>query len=267
MIHSFLDTLAPVESDDEDDDRPDIEFRFAARAAVAAAGPDVTPDQCTALILCGPGAATAFASCVFKLVPRAWSLDAVKETVVRAFPPAPRSPRFCTMQGAGSGPLAVVLLEGQVPADMSPAWCEALLAAFPGAGEVIMMDRVFRTGWRTACGQERPQEPHLCGLWTAAWGAEGPLGREGALPLLPAPNAVEGLAAALLTTSEASRRRCVVALGLQDGVHMGEGSLRAFERLGPLFSRLGVMPEERPGQGYREALRQAVQPASLSIYA
>lgn len=264
MIHGFLDTLAPVESDEEDDDCPDIEFRFSARAPVAAAGLEVKPEECTALILCGPGAASAFASSAFQLAPRPWSLDAAKETVTRAFPPVPRTPRFFTAVG---GTVAVAMLEAQIPGDMCAAWVEALLEAFPAAAEVVMLDRIFRAGWRTSCGQERPQEPHLCGLWTVAWGADGPLGKQGALPVLPAPNAVEGLAAALLTVCEASRRRCVVALGLQDGAHLVESSLRAFERLGPLLCRHGLLQDGRSAPDYGEAVRQLVPPASLSIYA
>mmetsp|Transcript_63329 Transcript_63329/g.206572 ORF Transcript_63329/g.206572 Transcript_63329/m.206572 type:complete len:272 (+) Transcript_63329:131-946(+) len=271
MIHSFLETLVPVESDDDDDDSPDVEFAFSIKAsAPAGAGTAVTPEQCVALVVCGPGAAAAYASCALPLAPMPWALEVVKETLVRTFPPPPKSPRFFVGRGsgeAGEGPVVVAVLDAAVPGDMAAAWAEALLSAFPAATEVAMLDRIFRAGWRTSCGQERPQEPHLCGLWTAAYGASGPLDRADALALLPAPNAVEGLAAALLSRCEASRRRGLVALGLQDGAHLGEGTLSAFEKLGPLLRRLGLVQEGGKVPDYREAIRQNVPSVSMSIYA
>lgn len=266
MIHGFLDHIEPTVSDDEDDERPDAEFVFSAKEEGK-----VRPEGCTAVLVCGPGAATAYALSALALTPVQWSLEVVKETVARTFPPPPRSPRFYLAGAAaeGSPSVAVAILDAPVPGDLAAAWSEALLGAFGGA-EVLVLDRIFRAGWRIFGEQVRPQEPHLCGLWTAAWGADGPIGGAGAsttLAVLPAPNAVEGLGAALLTQCEAAKRRCLVALALQDGAHLGEGSLRAFESLAPLLQRLGLQQEGAVAPDYREAVRQAVPPPSLSIYA
>jgi len=263
MIHGFLDSIEPTVSDDEDDERPHVEFVFRAKEEG-----EVRPESCKAVLVCGPGAASAYALSAFTLTPVQWSIDIVKETLVRTFPPPPRSPKFYIVgSGAeGSSSVAVALLEAPVPGDLAVSWSEAFLGAFANA-EVLVLDRIFRAGWRIFGDQERPQEPHLCGLWTASWGGNGPTDGAGALAVLPAPNAVEGLAAALLARCEAERRRCLVALALQDGAHLGEGSLRAFEGLGPLFRRLGVQQDGAKAPDYREAVRQAVPPPSLSIYA
>lgn len=263
MIHSFLDQIQPDASDEEDDERPEIQFTFGSKDA----SPGVRPEACQALLVCGAGAATAYAISALALRPVPWTLEVVKETLLRTFPPPPRSPRFYVAGAGAAAPVAVALLEGPVPGDLAAAWSEALLGAFTGAAEVLVLDRVFRASWRTAAGSEQPQEPHLCGLWTAAWGADGPPSGAGGLAILPAPNAVEGVAAALLTSCEAEQRKCLVALALQDGAHLGEGSVRAFEALAPLLRRLALLPESGKPPDYREVLRQVVPPPSMSIYA
>lgn len=265
MIHGFLDHIEPTVSDDEDDERPDAEFAFRSKE-----DGEVQPQSCKAVLVCSPGAATAYAISAFSLTPVQWSLEVVKETLERTFPPPPRSPRFYVAcprgEGASRLQVAVALLEAPVPDDMAAAWSEALLSAF-GEAEVLVLDRIFRAGWRVFGDQERPQEPHLCGLWTASWGCNGPTAGAGALAVLPAPNAADGLAAALLTQCEAARRRCLVALAVQDGAHLGEGSLRAFEGLAPLFERLGLRQEGAKAPDYQQAVRQTVPPSSLAIYA
>merc|ERR1712087_644236 len=108
-----------------------------------------------------------------------------------------------------------------------------------------------------------PQEPHLCGLWTSAWSPEGP----GRLAAYPSPNAVEGVGAALLAECESAQRRCLLALALQDGAHLGEGSLHAFASLTPMLGKLALLPEGAHQPNYSKALRQVVSPLSMSIYA
>lgn len=288
MIHSLLDHIQPDASDEDDDERPEPRFalytREAApspmavktqddpaafiRAAVAAvpAATAVQPEACRALVLCGPGAGTAYALCAFELKPMPWTFQADKDTEENAFPPPPRSPKFFTAVGPGAAaeaPVAVAFLEAPVAPEFAASWAEAMLEAFSGAVEVVMLDRVFRAGWFAAGGGERPQEPHLCGLWTSAWPLEGP----GRVAAYPSPNAVEGVGAALLTECESAGRRCLVALALQDGAHLGEGSLHAFASLAPLLRRLSLLPEGAQKPNYSVALRQVVPPVSMSIYA
>jgi len=288
MIHSLLDHILPDGSDDEDDERPEPRFALHTREAVASpaavesqddpaafiraavaavpAATAVRPEACRALVLCGPGAGSAYALSGFQLEPLPWTLQADKDTAENAFPPPPRSPKFFKAIGAGAAaeaPVAVAFLEAQVAPEYAAAWAETILESFSGAVEVVMFDRVFRAGWIASGGGERPQEPHLCGLWTSAWPSEGP----GRVAVYPSPNAVEGIGAALLTECESARRRCLVALALQDGAHLGEGSLHAFASLTPLLRKLGLLPEGALKPNYSGALRQVVPPVSMSIYA
>lgn len=266
MIHRLLDQIQPDASDDEDGPSSDIDFNFTG-----AADGDVAPEKCRAVIVCGAGAASAFALSSFPLRPLGWKLEQRKEsTASRAFPPPPKTPRFFAV-GDGHALAAVALLDGGVPDDLAMAWAECLLNALPEAQEVVVMDRIFRAEWANV-GRGRPEEPHLCGLWTAGWGSAGPSCASGAdssgrLSLLPVPNVVQGLGAALLSQCEAERRRCLVALSLQDGAHLGEGCLRAFEGLAPLLREMGALPPGSKPPNYGEAVRKVVPPASMSIYA
>eukprot|EP00418_Pyrodinium_bahamense_P022557 CAMPEP_0179150244 /NCGR_PEP_ID=MMETSP0796-20121207/72852_1 /TAXON_ID=73915 /ORGANISM="Pyrodinium bahamense, Strain pbaha01" /LENGTH=265 /DNA_ID=CAMNT_0020851193 /DNA_START=20 /DNA_END=817 /DNA_ORIENTATION=+ len=265
MIHGLLDQIQPDASDEEDDEQPETDFVFRASGAAHAGsegGDAVDPTSCRAVVVCGPGAATTFALSALPLQPVPWLLALAKEGTARTFPPPPKPPRFFVVS-TGRQPVAVALLEGPVPAYLAGAWAEALLAGFGGAAEVLLLDRVFRFA---PGGRERPLEPHLCGLWTAAWGAEGPPGL-GSLARLPAPNTVEGLGAALLTQCEAERRRCLVALALQDGAHLGEGCVRSFTGLAPLLQELGVLPADWQQPDFRETVRKVIPPMSMSIYA
>merc|ERR1711879_357743 len=88
---------------------------------------------------------------------------------------------------------------------------------------------------------ERPQEPHLCGLWSAAWSTKGSAQAPMPVASLPTPNIVEGVPAALLTHCETKQIRCLVALALQDGAQHGEGTFRAFDRLEQTFQDLGLL--------------------------
>lgn len=292
MIHSLLDHIQPDASDEEDDERLEPRFELhvheaagspalapakqqqdiasAIRAAVSvtpAAGA-VRPEACRGLVLCGPGAGVAFALSAFQLRPVPWTFEVAKDQRESIFPPPPRSPKFFVAAGAGdatAAPVAVAFLEAPVAPEFASAWAEAMLEAFGGASEVVLLDRVFRAGWFAGGAGERPQEPHLCGLWTSAWGPEGPCGPRFAS--LPSPNAAEGVGAAVLAECESACRKCLVALALQDGAHLGEGSLHAFSGLIPLFRRLDLLPEGVQKPKYSEALRQVVPPLSMSIYA
>lgn len=292
MIHSLLDHIIPDASDDEDDERPEPRFELhvggaapslasapgkkelgiasAISAAVAAtpAPGAVQPEACRALVLCGPGAGVAYALSAFQLSPLPWTFEVAKELRESFFPPPPRSPKFFAATGAGAAdaaPVAVVFLDAPIAPDFAAAWAEAMLEAFSGASEVVLLDRVYRAGWFATGAGERPQEPHLCGLWTSAWGPESPCGPRFAS--LPSPNSVEGVGASLLAECESARRRCLVALALQDGAHLGEGSLHAFSGLAPLLRRLALLPAGEQKPKYSEALRQVVSPLSMSIYA
>uniref|UniRef100_A0A7S1WFC6 Proteasome assembly chaperone 1 n=1 Tax=Alexandrium catenella TaxID=2925 RepID=A0A7S1WFC6_ALECA len=260
MIGGLLDQIQPDASDEEDDEEPDIDFAFEANGAGEAAS------SCRAVVVCNPGAATAFALGTLSLEPVAWKLDFVKERPLRAFPPPPKPPRFYLARGSNGATVAVAVLEGPIPADLASAWAEALLKGFSADAEVLFLDRVFRAGFCVHGHEERPVEPHLCGLWTAAWGGEGPHSL-GSLARFMAPNVIEGLGAALLTQCEAERRRCLVALTLQDGAHLGISCVRAFSGLAPLLQDIGLLPSDWSPPDYAEVVRQVVPPPSMAIYA
>lgn len=254
MIHGLLEQMQPVVSDDEDDDIPYTSFVFCSQG-----GGDALPNSCKTVLICCPGAAAAYALTAFSLVPVQWSMEVDKETLLRAYPPPPRSPKFYVAAG---GSVAVAILDAPVSNDLAYAWCDALLSAF-GDAEVIVLGQIFRASWRVCGHEEKPEEPHLSGLWTASCG--GPL--DGSrLALLPPPNAVDGLPAALLSRCEATRRRCVLALALQDGAHLGAGCLRAFEGLSPTFARLSLRAADAKTPDYAEAIRLHLPPPALSIY-
>lgn len=185
--------------------------------------------------------------CLFFLeLSRPW---AIKPEGGRPFPPMPKSPSFFQ---ASEG--VVVLLLDQVAAEYAVAFAETLLEA-SGAMEVLFLDRLLRS----ECAQPRPEEPHLTGLWSTTWPRLQ-------LPLLKAPNVVQGLAAAVLSGCEARGLPCLTALSLQDGAHLSEACLRAFEGLVPVFEELKVVSGWRR-VNYREALQKLIPPASMSIYA
>lgn len=285
MINSILDQILPDGSDDEDDESPDVGFLFrtsaeqrgaepAAEAAEGFSPPprapvpgEELPEHCRRVVVCGPGAASAFALSAFAMRPVDWTLEVAAEPEERVLP-APRSPAFHVL-GEGPSCAAVVVLGGPVPADMAFAWAEALLGAFGNATEVVILDRIFRAEWRTLTGEERPLEPHLCGLWTAAWddASAGASPTAGGLQPLPIPNLVDGLTAALLSKCEAARRRCLVALALQDGAHLGVGCLCAFEQLSPTLTGLGILPADWRQPNYQKAVASVRSPTSMSIYA
>jgi len=152
---------------------------------------------------------------------------------------------------------------------MAFAWTEALLGAFSNAADVLILDRIFRAEWRVLPGSTRPLEPHLCGLWTAAWDISSPGGapKAGGLQPLPIPNLVEGITAALLSACEVARRRCLVALALQDGAHLGEGCICAFEEVLPILTGLGALPADWRPPNYQKAVGLVRAPMSMSIYA
>jgi len=268
MIGGLLEDVIPDVSDDEEQGAPAPAPQLALEST-AAAGAEA-PGGCRAVVVCGAGAASAFAAGAFSLRPAPWRLATVKE-IERRFPPPPKPPRFFVADGA-KGATAFVLLDGPVPADLAGAWAEALLQGFGSAEKVLMLDRVFRAEWRSLLGEERPQEPYVCGLWTSRWPTAAGCGGSAVStallpPPLPAPNAVEGLPAALLTQCEVARRPCLAAFTLQDGAHLGEGCLRGFERLRPALTELGLLPGDWQPPDYKEAIRAVVQPMSLSIYA
>merc|ERR1712228_336292 len=126
-----------------------------------------------------------------------------------------------------------------------------------------------RAEWRGPQGQERPLEPYLCGLWNRNW-SDGSEAKDrtcsAELARLAAPNLLDGLAAALLTHCEADRKKCLVALSVQDGAHMSEGTLRAFAQLAPTFKKCGLLSASWQEPDFKAALKQAVPPMSMSIY-
>lgn len=252
MMEGFLDQIQPGASDDEDDERTDLQF--------ALSGDSLSSDQCRSLVICGPGAASAFALASFDLQPLSWRFEA-EDSSERIFPPVPKTPRFYEV-ASSSGAVVVALLDSAVPSEDAVAWAGALFDCFSSA-QVMVLDRMLLAEW-ISVGRERPEEPHLTGLWTSAWASQG---SKLQLAALPAPNLVEGISAALLSRCEALQQRCLVALSLQDGAHLGEGCIRAFEVLVPLLKELKVVQDAWKKPNYGEALRKVVPPASMSIYA
>ncbi|CAE7205637.1 unnamed protein product [Symbiodinium natans] len=233
MIHGLLDQIQACVSDD-DDEQPDVSFVLSGMK-------DVT---CQTLVVCGPGPASAFALQAFNMVPLPLSLESKEDSPLRPLPP-PRAPRFFK----ASDGAVVAVLETHVSGEYAAAWAEALLSALGGKPQVVYLDRILRAEW-CSFDRCRPEEPYLAGLWTSAFS-----GSEKAVPVLPAPNFVEGLAAALLSNCEARSWPCLVALALQDGAHMSEGCLHAFEALVPMLLELQVISSwQRPK--YREALQK-----------
>lgn len=254
MIHGLLDQIQPGASDEEDDERDATEFCFVSPAN--GSGPD--PATFKVIVVCAPGAASAFGLSSLANRPLPWTLEAKKGEPV--FPLPPKSPRFFACRDVDHAALAV--LDTSVAPEFAAAWCATFLQTFAGA-EVVFLDRVFRASWQADGESERPKEPHLACLWSSACASGGLRG----LQPLPLPNVLEGLGAALITSCEADRRTCVCALTVQDGAHLGEGCVRAFEALAPLLLELGVVSQGWRIPNLREAVRQVVPPASMNIYA
>lgn len=253
MIHGLLDQIEPGVSDEEDDETLPAEFVFTGKDAEAAAS------RCRVLVICAAGAASAFALQAFSLSSVPWTMRIDEEHGPRrAFPPPPKTPRF--FLAGQKEDVVVAFLDSPVVADLSMAFSAGLLKAFPAAKEVIVLDRFFRANW---VGRERPEEPYLCGLWSSAWGAKGP----SLCAQLPQPNTLEGLPAAMLTHCEAARKRCLVAMAIQDGAHIGTGSVKGLEGVVPLLQELGVLASDWSPPSYSEAIRKVVPPVSMSIYA
>lgn len=267
MLESLIDHLNPEGSDEEDDPTPLSEFILdlgkdgdSSSSGYPSSGSNLSPKECRAVIVCAPGPAAVYLQTVLpSLKPMPWSLKVMKEPE-RLFPPPPKPVRFLAA-GSAKQAVAVALLEKEIPIDLAYAWSSALLAGFPEASEVIFMDRIFRADWRLVGEQERPHEPNLSGLWTSAWSSAPCPG----MTVLPSPNFLGGLAAALLSQCEAAHRRCLTALALQDGAHAMASSLVGFEVLRPLLSELGLECEKSPD--FVEAMRQLLPPPSLAIYA
>jgi len=276
MIHGLLDQLQPDASDDEDEDLPHATFSFTnvnvthndQEVTGMRTGEAFAPSNCRLLFICGPGAATAYARGAFPaLLPVPWSLDHEQEMPSVRFPVPPKSPRFFVSH-KGPEAAAVAMLEGNVPAECANNYAEALLRGFCNASDVLFLDRIFRSGWRVSPGQERPLEPHLCGLWSSAPDTASLAKLDDNIAQLPAPNSLDGLGAALLTLCEAAGSpRCFAALSLQDGAHVGVGCVRAFEQLQPLLEGIGLTADGAQPASYSEVLHKLVPPSSMSIYA
>lgn len=270
MLESLLSQLQPEVSDEEDEEAlPAAEFIFELLEGVETTDSIPLPAACGSIVICSPGAATAFVKTAFSLRPAPWRLTLMKE-LERSFPPAPKPPCFFVAEGSGESVTAVVLLQNKVPDDLAHAWCEALLAGFAGAREVVLFDSIMSRELQLLAGQQRPQEPYLCGLWTAAWeaAASSRAPRLGAAVVpLPCANVLESVAAALLTQCEAAQKPCLAALALQDGAHVVERCLSGFELLCPALMDLGILPPDWQAPNYREALRAVQKPLSMSIYA
>lgn len=291
MINGLLDQLVPDVSDDEDDDRPDTKFIFQASGDAQSAGgaqqafspPPRLPGQdagSRALIVCGPGAASAFVlAALAPLKPMPWRIDVVKEQAagdIPVFPQPPKSPTFY-LAGSEKAPVVVAMLSAPVPTRFASAWSEALMAGFDslrgcngGPTEVMVLDRLFRQEFRGPGGIEKPVEPHVCGLWNTKWSGGASPSSEPPCPgmaRLSTPNLVDGFAAAILTHCEAESQRCLVAFSIQDGAHMSESTVRAFARLAPVLQGVGALPSDWQQPDYKDAIRQVVPPMSMSIYA
>mmetsp|Transcript_46380 Transcript_46380/g.110466 ORF Transcript_46380/g.110466 Transcript_46380/m.110466 type:complete len:263 (-) Transcript_46380:70-858(-) len=262
MLGNLLDHLEPVISDDEGDyAAAEVNFHM-----IQVDG-DPSPAQCRSLVVCCSGAAATLARSSFAMAPLPWLLaaaDGSRWEEARCYPPLPSATRFYTAgaKQTAEGAVAVAVLPETLPVQFAAAWTATLLDAFKGVEEILVLGHMLRAEWRTAAfGGDRPEEPYLCGLSTSDSLAAG-------IPQLPSPNHIEGAAAAILSECAASQRQCqcAVVLTLQDGAHLGEASLSAFEKLRPSLTRLGLLGE---GQGidYRKLVSTTRTPVSMSIYA
>jgi len=257
MIDAYIEQLNPDGSDEEDD--PDVLTEF-----VLELGQDdkPSPGDCAMVIVCAPGPATVFLKALApSLQPAPWRLKLKKEPE-RRFPPPPKPTKFLIGGSVSGEMVAVALLEKELPADLAFAWSSALLAGFPKASQVIFMDTIARAEWRLTADQEKPQEPHLAGLWTSAWSSDTPCP---SIVALPSPNSMGGLPAALLSQCEAAKKRGLAALALQDGAHSMASTLVGFQALAPLLEGVGLECEKAPD--LVKAMRQVLPPPSLNIYA
>lgn len=254
MLETLIDQLNPECSDDEDNTDELTQFTLEVQKD---SGCTVTPLDCKAVIVCAAGPASAYLRALLpSLKPAPWLLKVVKEPE-RRFPPPPKPASFLV-----SGNVAVACLEKEIASDLTFAWSSALLAGFPEASQVIFMDTICRADWRVTNEQERPQEPHLAGLWSNAYGSEAPCP---SIKVLSSPNFLGGLPAALLSQCEAGNKRCLAALALQDGAHVMASTLVGFEALRPLFVGIGIECEKSPD--LVKAVETLVSSPSLAIYA
>jgi hypothetical protein len=261
MLDALLNDLNPDGSDEEDDPAPLTEFMLAAAEGTT------KPEDCSSVIVCGPGAAGTFIkTMVPALKPVTWRFTVSKEPE-RRFPPPPKPPAFFTSSSSSGKSVAVAILERDIPVDLAYAWVSALRKGFPKSSEIVMLDMITVGEWKTIGEQERPQEPNLFGLWTSAWVSSGEKGSSPCpgISALPSPNFLGGVAAALLSQCEAEQKRGLVALALQDGAHVMASSLVGFEGLRPLLVELGLECAKSPD--FVEALRHVAAPNSRSIYA
>jgi len=254
MLDALIDQLNPEGSDDEDN--PEVLTKFGLEVRKDA-GFTATPADVSAVIVCSGAPAAAYLRALApSLRPAPWLLKVVKEPE-RIFPPPPKPTNFCTV-----GSVAVAFLEQEIVADLSFAWSSALIAGFPKASQIIYMDMICRADWCVTSEQERPQEPHLAGLWSSACGLDAPCP---SLKVLPSPNFLGGVPAALLSQCEAANKQGLAAYALQDGAHCLASSLVGFEALRPLFSRIGLECEKAPD--FVEAMKTLVPPPGMNIYA
>lgn len=269
MLYSLLDHIQPEVSDDEQDEAPEAVDFVVDVIEDQGQTPSAQLADVKTLVVCGPGAASVFATATFPaLRPAPWRLSPSTKEGRRHFPALPKAPRCFAVEGSGNGGAlaAFVLLEGPVAAEFASAWSEAVLAAFPGAAQVLFLDRILSGEWQGFEGQARPAEPHLCGLWTGSTPPRLTHLQQSVDPL-PAPNCIQGIGAALLTQCEAGRRSCLAALAVQDGAHLLEGTLRGFERLFPVLEELGLLAPGHRAPDYQPAMRKFMPPSNMSIYA
>lgn len=259
MIHGYLDTLEPEESDEEDDPDPLRSFvldKALSSGALPASEPSV-------VIICSTGAASAFlreAVALGKQLP--WSLHESGDSDKYRFPPCPKSPRFFCPEGVDT--CVVVMLEEPVGAEISYAWTAALFEGLGGCPTVVFLDTLLCSAWKSLDDRPRPQEPSLFSLWTSSWKAQQ---STQSLTQLPIPNVVEGICAATLTRCEMRGQQCLVALALQDGVHAGSRTLEAFSGLRTVFSQVGSGMELAAHLDYKAMEKGVREAGGLSIYA
>lgn len=265
MILGLLERME-VPASDDDEEATDYAFVFRNREGQSDEPAcehvrSLTPEDVGVLVICNGAAASAFAETAFDFQAVPWTVQLDPDSDVPTFPLPPRPPRVCVLAESRA---AFVMVKEPVPGNMAYAWAQALLDGFQGVSEVLLLDTIFRTEFLVQPGQEPPLEPHLSGLWSAAWDKAG-LAGAGAVAPLPTPNTVVGVGGALLTQCEADAKGCLVAFSLQDGAHVAGGSLCAFEGLGPVFVQLGI-PWKAP-ESYHKATSKMPLKQSMSIYA
>jgi len=237
---------------------PLYEFEFEANGVASIE--EVAPASCTSLVVCCGEAPALFAQIALKLQPVPWSLLLSADTIV-ALPP--RSPVFSVVCAAEHR-IVFVEVQGWMPSEFHAAFVSALLRTFTCAKDFIVLDRIYRSDYQVFTGEMGIEEPHLSGIWTAAWESTwSSLLTE--LTQLQLPGEPEGFGGPFLRHCSRTKTRCLVAFAMQVG-ELGPDCVRAYDRLAPVFKQLGILSACWEVPDYAVAMRGG-RPKPSSLYA